>query len=418
MTQSLPCIDTIDIANRRVLLRVDFNVPMQDGIITDDLRILSALPTIEYARQAGARIVLASHLGRPNGKPTKRFSLEPIGQRLAELLDTSVLLTDEPVGDGARKVVSELKEKEIALLENLRFHPGEESNSPEFAKELAEYADIYVNDAFGTAHRRHASTVGVPSLVGTVGMGFLMAKELDFLSSLQSDTSKRPYVAVLGGAKVSDKVPIIESLVEKIDVLLVGGAMANTLLAAKGIDVGASRVETDKLDTARAILRRAFTANVKVVLPQDAIFADKFPSIGDGTTGQAGTWEIAKDRMALDIGPQTAQEFSQHIANANTVFWNGPMGVCEHRAYAKGTDIIGQAMASNTTAVTVIGGGDSAAAARHGGYADAISHISTGGGASLQYLQGKNLAAIDALQKSHTIAEKKALLNSDTFANQ
>jgi phosphoglycerate kinase len=388
-------INELDIAGRRVFIRVDFNVPFNaSGGVSDDTRITESLPTIKYAIEKGARVVLASHLGRPKGKPDKKYSLEPVGARLAELLDADVALTDEPVGDGARKVVNDLHAGSVALLENLRFSPGEEANDEAFARALASYADVYVNDAFGTAHRAHASTAGITKFVADKGIGLLMEREVKFLGQLLG-TVERPFITIIGGAKVSDKIGVLENLLARVDQLLIGGAMANTFLKAKGGKLGRSLVEEDKLALARAFLKNAEEANVDVLLPRDVVAAA-------GTKSESGrvvqAMAVPEDLAALDIGPDTARGFADAIARAKTIFWNGPMGVFESEPFAAGTLAVAQAVATAAGALTVVGGGDSVAAVHKSGLADKISHISTGGGASLEFLEGKKLPGLAALE--------------------
>lgn len=393
----------LPVEGRRVFVRVDFNVPLSEGgEITDDARIRASLPTIEELIARGARVVLASHLGRPEGKPTPGMSLLPVAARLAELLPREVgevRLTDEPVGDGARKVVADLHDGQVALLENLRFHPGEEKNDDHFARELASYADVYVNDAFGTAHRAHASTVGMIKYVPDFGAGLLMMREIEFLGRLLEKV-ERPYVAVLGGAKVSDKIGVLENLLGKVDTLLIGGAMANTFLRASDKAVGKSKVQEDKLLLARSFLRRAQQSRVEVLLPVDVVVADGLKS----PSGQAvSVDEIPEGQMALDIGPRTAKLFADRVVGARTVFWNGPLGAFEHAPFAAGTLAMASAMAA-CGGLTVVGGGDSVAAVNEAGVADRISHISTGGGASLEFIEGKVLPGIAALASAQAPA--------------
>jgi phosphoglycerate kinase len=386
-------IADLPIEGRRVFIRVDFNVPLTPARgVADDSRIRASLPTIEHAVKRGARVVLASHLGRPKG-PNPSLSLEPVGARLAELLGKEVLLTDEAVGDGARKVVSDLRDGDVALLENLRFFPGEEANDDGFARQLASYADVYVNDAFGTAHRAHASTAGMIKHVQEKGAGFLMIKEIEFLGKLLGNVD-RPYLAVVGGAKVSDKIAVLENLLGRVDAFLIGGAMANTFIKAKGGDVGKSRVEEDKLAVARAFLKKADDRNVEVLLPVDVIVA---PGLDAASGQKAMSDHVPAENMALDIGPQASAGFADRISRARTVFWNGPMGVFEKKPFAQGTLAVAKAVAA-CPGLTVVGGGDSVAAVNDAGVADRISHISTGGGASLEFIEGKTLPGIAALE--------------------
>lgn len=386
-------IADLPIEGRRLFVRVDFNVPLTPAKgVADDSRIRASLPTIKHAVERGARVVLASHLGRPKG-PTPGLSLEPVGARLAELLGKEVLLTDEAVGDGARKVVADLRDGDVALLENLRFFAGEEANDDGFARQLASYADVYVNDAFGTAHRAHASTAGMIKYVAEKGAGFLMLKEVQFLGKLLGEV-ERPYLAVVGGAKVSDKIGVLENLVGRVDAFLIGGAMANTFIKARGGDVGKSRVEEDKLALARAFLKKAEDRKVEVLLPSDVVAA---PSLDAATGTPVRGDKVPGDMMALDIGPQAAAGFADKIARARTVFWNGPMGVFEKKPFAAGTLAVAKAVAA-CKGLTVVGGGDSVAAVNEAGVADAIKHISTGGGASLEFIEGKTLPGIAALE--------------------
>jgi phosphoglycerate kinase len=392
---AIKTISELDVGGRRVFIRVDFNVPLTPaGAVADDTRIRESLPTIKLAIDKGARVVLASHLGRPKGKPDKKYTLEPVAARLAELLGADVTLTDEPVGDGARKVVNDLRAGAVALLENLRFSPDEEANDEAFSRALASYADVYVNDAFGTAHRAHASTVGITKLIADKGMGLLMEREVKFLGKLLGEV-ERPFVAIIGGAKVSDKIGVLENLLGRIDQLLVGGAMANTFLKAKGGKLGRSLVEDDKLALARSFLKKAEEANVDVLLPRDVVAAA-------GTKSESARvvqgMAVPDDLAALDIGPETARGFADAIARAKTIFWNGPMGVFESEPFAAGTLAVAQAVASAKGALSVVGGGDSVAAVHKSGVADKITHISTGGGASLEFLEGKKLPGLAALE--------------------
>ncbi|MBL9012905.1 MAG: phosphoglycerate kinase [Myxococcales bacterium] len=390
-------VEQLPVEGKRVFVRVDFNVPLDKKTkqITDDARIRATLPTLEHLVKRGARIVLGSHLGRPDGQAKPEFSLEPVAARLAELLKQDVALADEPVGDGARKVVSDLRDGQIAMLENLRFDPGEEGNDEQFARTLASYCDLYVNDAFGTAHRAHASTAGMVKFVGEKGAGYVMAKEIDFLSRLLGEID-RPYVAVLGGAKVSDKIEVLDALLERVNAIVIGGAMANTFLVAQGKAMGKSKVEADKLANARNFLRKASENKVAVHLPTDVIVA---AGLDDAEGSKPVSVDaIPEESMALDIGPATAEAYKKVLGAARTVFWNGPMGVFEKPKFAAGTNAIARALAENKLALTVVGGGDSAAAIAQAGLADKVSHVSTGGGASLEFVQGLDLPGIAALR--------------------
>jgi len=388
-------ISELDIGGRRVFIRVDFNVPLTpEGKVSDDTRIRESLPTIKLAIEKGARLVLASHLGRPKGKVEKKYTLEPVAARLAELIDADVALTDEPVGDGARKVVNDLKAGAVALLENLRFSPGEEANDEAFSRALASYADVYVNDAFGTAHRAHASTAGITKFVAAKGMGLLMEREVKFLGQLLGEV-ERPFLAIIGGAKVSDKIGVLDNLLGRVDQILIGGAMANTFLKAKGGQLGRSLVEEDKLALARSFLRKAEESNVDVLLPRDAVAA---AGIKAETGRVVQAMLVPEDLAALDIGPETARGFADAIARAKTIFWNGPMGVFESDPFAAGTLAVAKAVAGAGGALSVVGGGDSVAAVHKSGLGDRITHISTGGGASLEFLEGKKLPGLAALE--------------------
>ncbi|HLU67810.1 MAG TPA: phosphoglycerate kinase [Kofleriaceae bacterium] len=396
-------VKDLPIEGKRVFLRVDFNVPLSKEDrrrVTDDSRIQAALPTVRHCIERGARVVLASHLGRPKGKVAPEYSLEPVAAHLAGLLDAEVRLADEPVGDGARKVVADLRDGQVAMLENLRFNPGEEQNDDAFARQLASYADVYINDAFGTAHRAHASTVGMIPHVAEAGAGFLMYEEVKNLSRLLGEVD-RPYLAILGGAKVSDKIEVLEALLDRVDVIAIGGAMANTFLRARGADLGASLVEEDKLPVARTFLRKAGESKVQVRLPVDLVVASGLDA-ASGTVVPADA--VPGDQMALDIGPATAAAYADDVARARTVFWNGPMGVFEKPPFAAGTLAVARAVAQNRLAFSVVGGGDSVAAVNQAGLADQISHVSTGGGASLEFVQGIPLPGIEALEKAATRA--------------
>jgi len=394
MTKKIRSIDELSLAGKRVFVRVDFNVPLADGEVTDDTRIRASIPTIDYALSQGARVVLASHLGRPKGKPKAEYSLEPAARRLAELIGVGeVTLADDCIGDGPRKVVSDLREGQIAMLENLRFHPGEEGNDAAFAKELASFADVYVNDAFGAAHRAHASVSALPELIKERGAGKLLLAELAALDTIRLDPP-RPYVAVLGGAKVSDKLGVLDVLMSKVDSILIGGAMANTFLAARGASLGKSRVEADNIETAANILARAKERGIEVLLPVDLRCGSSLDAAA-ATISLLGS--VAEDTMALDIGPETEAAFAAKIAPAKCVFWNGPMGLFENPAFSAGSIAIARAMAS-CEGFTVVGGGDSVAAVQQAGLASEFDHVSTGGGASLEYLEGRVLPGVEALR--------------------
>jgi phosphoglycerate kinase len=385
-------ITDIDVQGKRVLTRVDFNVPMQDGVITDDKRIRAALPTIQYAIKKGGKVILMSHFGRPKGKPDDAFRLDPIAQRLSELLGQPVQKVDDCIGPEVEKAVAELEPGEVLLLENVRFYAEETENDPEFAKSLAALGDVYVNDAFGTAHRAHASTTGVADYLPAVS-GFLMEKELEFLGGAV-ENPKRPFIAILGGAKVKDKIAVIESLLNKVDTLIIGGGMAYTFLKAQGYEVGNSILDAERLEFCREILVKAKEKGVELLLPVDVIAAKEYAP--DAENKVVSAKEIPADWEGLDIGPETAKRFSEAVKNAGTVVWNGPMGVFEFEAFAGGTKSVAQALA-DSSAVTVIGGGDSAAAVEQMGLADKMTHVSTGGGASLEFLEGKVLPGVAAL---------------------
>lgn len=393
MAASVRSIRDLSLEGRRVFIRVDFNVPIQDGKVQDVTRIRETLPTLRYAAERGARVVLGSHLGRPKGKPTPAYSLEPVGAALAELLGGEVLFTDDCLSEAAGKIMTDLRDGQVALLENLRFHPGEEKDDETFARGLAKLADVYVNDAFGAAHRAHASVSALPRLFKDRGIGLLMERELESLERLRS-AAARPFVAILGGAKVSDKLGVLDALLERVDALLIGGAMGNTFLAARGYAMGKSKIEEDRLPLARTIMQRADERGVKLLLPQDVIVADGIGA-SSGTAVPIGS--VPEDAMALDIGPRTVETFRQAIVNAKSLFWNGPMGLFENPAFAAGSMGVAEAGAE-CTGFTVVGGGDSVAAVNQAGLADRYKHVSTGGGASLEYLEGRTLPGVEAVR--------------------
>jgi len=386
-------IKDVDLNGKRVLMRVDFNVPLDDNLnITDDIRIRAALPTIKYAIDKGAKTVLMSHLGRPDGQVVEKLRLAPVAKRLEKLLGKSIIATKDCVGDDVRKALAGMKKGEVALLENLRFHAEEEANDPGFAKELASFGDIFVNDAFGTAHRAHASTEGVTHYLPSVA-GFLLEKEIQYLGDAV-DNPKRPFIAILGGAKVKDKIKVIDNLLNKVDALIIGGGMAYTFLKAEGKAIGNSKLDKDGFDTARAALDKAKKKKIPILLPIDHIVADKFDA--DAQTQLVGE-NIPDGWMGLDIGPGTVKLFESTLKNAKTIVWNGPLGVFEMDKFAKGTEDIAKYIAGLKGVISIIGGGDTAAAIAKFKVEKKMSHISTGGGASLEYLEGKGLPGIDAL---------------------
>lgn len=385
-------IEDIDVAGKRVLVRCDFNVPLQNGAITNDKRIKESLPTIQYLRDHGARILLCSHLGRPKNGVDPDFSLAPVAKRLSELLGCEVRMAKDVVGEDAKAISKALGDGEIALLENVRFHKEETKNDPAFSKSLAELAEIYVNDAFGSAHRAHASTAGVADYLPAV-CGYLIQKEIEVMGKALNDP-KRPFVAILGGAKVSDKIGVIDNLIEKVDTLIIGGGMAYTFLKANGGEIGDSLCEQDKVELARQLMDKADDHGVTVLLPQDTVVASAFSE--DAESKVVDSLSIPDGWQGLDIGPKSTETFAQAILKAGTVVWNGPMGVFEMEKYAAGTCAVAQAVA-DSKAVSIIGGGDSAAAVEKLGFGPRMTHISTGGGASLEFLEGLELPGISCL---------------------
>ena len=387
-------IEDIQVNGKKVLVRCDFNVPMDENkVITDENRLRGALPTIQYLIKNGAKVILCSHLGRPKGEFNMKYSLRPVAERLSQLLGQEVKMADDVIGESAHKLASELKDGEVMLLENVRFHKEEEKNDPEFAKELASLAEVYVNDAFGTAHRAHASTEGVAHLLHPAVAGYLIGKELSIMGKALEDPA-RPFVAVLGGAKVADKIGVINNLLDKVDTLIIGGGMSYTFQKALGGRIGNSIVAEDKIDLVKGMMEKAKEKGVKLMLPVDNLAADSFSN--DAMRITVHSKEIPDGFEGMDIGPDTRVLFSYEVENAGTVVWNGPMGVFEFENFAEGTRCIAKAM-SECKGVTIVGGGDSAAAVEQMGFADKVTHVSTGGGASLEFLEGKTLPGVAAL---------------------
>jgi len=382
-----------DFKGKRVLVRVDFNVPLEDGEVTDTNRIEAALPTIKYLMEEDSKVILMSHLGRPKGEVKDEFKMDPVGKELANLLNKKVVKVDDCIGDEVKKAVGNMSNGDVLLLENTRFYPGEKENDPAFAEKLAENADIFVLDAFGAAHRAHASTVGVTEYLPSAA-GFLLMRELNALGKVM-ENPESPFVAIMGGAKISGKISVIENLLDKVDYILTGGGISNTFLKAQGYEVGESLVEDDKLETARELIRKATEKNVILLMPKDVIIADRFDK--DAESKEVAVDSVPKDWQILDSGgTETLKEYTKIIKNAKTVIWNGPIGVFEFEKFANGTNAIAKALAE-TEARTVIGGGESAAAVKQAGLIDKMTHVSTGGGASLRFFEGKPLPAVEAI---------------------
>ena len=389
-------VEDFDVKGKRVLVRCDFNVKMENGVITSDKRIVASLPTIQYLIKNGAKVILCSHLGRPKGQVNPEFSMKPVAARLSELLGLKVKMADDVVGPSAHALAASLKDGEVMLLENVRFEPGETKNDPELSKEFASLADLYVNDAFGAAHRAHASTAGVASYLPAYA-GMLMEKEVTTLTSML-DKPDHPFVAILGGSKVSDKVAVIDALIDKCDTLIIGGGMCFTFLVAQGYSVGTSLMEQDWVERAAEMLKKASDKGVSILLPTDVVCADAFAN--DARTVTCGVDAIPSDMMGLDIGPESTKAYAEAIAHAKTVFWNGPMGVFEMSSFEAGTKGVALAVAANKQADTIIGGGDSVAAVNKFELADQMTFISTGGGASMELVQGEALPGVEALKQT------------------
>ncbi len=390
-------IDKVDLRNKRVLVRVDFNVPLDSNLnITNDIRIVSSLPTINKIIDSGGKAILMSHLGRPKGEKKPEFSLKPVTKKLSELLGKEVKLAPDCTGSETEKLVNEMNAGDVVLLENVRFHKEEEKNDTEFAKDLAKLGDVYINDAFGSAHRAHASTEGITKFIEICAAGYLMQKELDYLGTALANPN-RPYCAILGGAKISGKIDVITNLLDKVDILIVGGGMAFTFFKAQGKEIGKSLLEEEKVELASKLLEKLNSSSIKFLLPVDVVVADEFKN--DSHFATVSVDNIPVDKMGLDIGPETIKLFSKEVLNSKTIVWNGPMGVFEMKNFAKGTFEIAKMLAKATEggAVTVIGGGDSAAAISKAGLEKNVSHVSTGGGASLEFLEGKILPGVAAL---------------------
>jgi phosphoglycerate kinase len=397
--RGIKTIEELDLTSKRVFIRLDLNVPMKNGIITDDTRIRAALPTVKYAISKKAKIILASHLGRPKGDTQEdraKFSLAAVGQRLSELLDLDIILFEDPNGEGIKALLTGLNDKQLILLENTRFAPGEEKNSIDMAANLASFTEVYIDDAFGAIHRAHATVAALPSLVKVKGIGFLIQKEVTWLDKLLH-AKEKPFLTILGGAKVSDKIGVIENLMERVDSFVIGGAMAYTFLAAQDIPVGKSLVEKDKLHIAQDLLKRFKNRDKKLILPVDHVIASQLRAGVE--TKVTPTAAIPQDMMGLDIGPKTIDLVKAEVARAKIIFWNGPMGAFETEPFEKGTFAVAKALAESKV-TTVVGGGDSVTAVEEAGFANQMSHISTGGGASLEYLEGRKLPGLEVLRET------------------